>query len=67
MSISISATREKRIKTLAAEIGETPLSITNKALDAYLEELEDHIDVMKRKGQKTITVEELGKHLGLVG
>ena len=65
MTIAISAAREKRIKTIAAEVGETPTAITNKALDLYLEELEDYIDVMKRKDQKTITLKELGKRLGL--
>lgn len=65
MTISISANREKRLKTIATEVGKTPLAIANRALDSYMEELEDYIDVMKRKGQKTITLKELGKRLGL--
>lgn len=67
MTISINSARQQRINTIAARMGKTPAAITNKALDLYLEELEDYLEVqeIKKQGMTTIPLAELGKRLGL--
>jgi predicted DNA-binding protein len=63
--IKISATIESKVLRAAEATGKTPLFIIRNAVDNYLEELDDTLDIQRRKHEKTITVQELGKKLGL--
>ncbi|HEY8036669.1 MAG TPA: hypothetical protein VIF37_13905 [Methylobacter sp.] len=58
---------EIRLAELSARTGKTPDAITQAALDLYLEELEDYLDVaeIKKQGRETAPLKELGKSLGL--
>ena len=63
--IKLSASVEEKVLYTAKLVGKTPATVIKNALDVYLEELEDAIDVKARKGNKSISLNELGKRLGL--
>jgi len=63
--IKLTPTQKARITRASKATGKTPQAITRAAVNLYLEELEDYMDVMKRKNERTITHEQLGKELGL--
>ncbi len=65
LNVRLPAQIEDRLNKAAQQIGKTPDAITEAALEAYLEELEDYFDVMKRKGEKTVTLAQLEEELGL--
>lgn len=56
---------ETRLTKAAKRTGRTPTALTKAAVDLYLEELEDYYDVTKRKNERTISLAQLGKELGL--
>lgn len=63
--IKLTASVESKLLKVASETGKTPNTIIKNALEIYLEELEDARDIKARKGEKTISVKELGKRIGL--
>lgn len=65
LSVKIPAGIESRLSKAAQRTGQTPDALTKVAVELYLEELEDYFDVMKRKNERSITLEQLGKDLGL--
>lgn len=67
--VKITTIRQVKLRAIAAKVGKTPASIANAAIDLYLEELQDYLDVqaIKKKGEKSISLEQLGKELGLEG
>ena len=67
LNVKLPATIETRLTKAAHKTGKTPDALTKAALDLYLEELEDYFDVMKRKNERSVTLEQLEKELGLAG
>jgi len=69
LNVKLPARLETRLAELAARTGKSADAITQAALDLYLEELEDYLDVaeIKKQGGETISLKELGKSLGLDG
>jgi hypothetical protein len=51
----------------AKRLKKSPQAVLRAAVNAYLEELEDCRDVMKRKGEKPIPFDKVKKELGLDG
>jgi len=67
LNVNLPENIETRLAELSARTGKTPDAITQAALDLYLEEFEDYLDVaeIKKQGKKTVSLKELGKALGL--
>ena len=65
LNVKLPARMETRLAKAAKRTGKTPTALTKAAVDLYLEEFEDYYDVMKRKNERTITLAQLGKELGL--
>ncbi len=67
LNVNLPERIETRLAELSARTGKTPDAITQAALDLYLEELEDYLDVaeIKKQGGATVSLKELGKALGL--
>jgi len=67
LNVNLPERIETRLAELSARTGKTPDAITQAALDLYLEELEDYLDVteIKKQGGETVSLKELGKALGL--
>ena len=67
LNVNLPQTIETRLAELSARTGKTPDAITQAALDLYLEELEDVLDVaeIKKQSSETVSLKELGKALGL--
>lgn len=67
LNVNLPETIETRLAELSARTGKTPDAITQAALDLYLEELEDVLDVaeIKKQSGETVSLKELGKALGL--
>lgn len=67
LNVNLPERTETRLAELSARTGKTPDAITQAALDLYLEELEDYLDVneIKKQGGETVSLKELGKALGL--
>jgi predicted DNA-binding protein len=67
LNVNLPERIETRLVELSARTGKSPDAITQAALDLYLEELEDYLDVaeIKKQGGETVSLKELGKALGL--
>ncbi|PPK72797.1 hypothetical protein B0F88_103235 [Methylobacter tundripaludum] len=67
LNVNLPERIETRLVELSARTGKSPDAITQTALDLYLEELEDCLDVVeiKKQGGETVSLNELGKALGL--
>lgn len=67
LTINLPEGTETHLIKLATRTGKTVDAIAQTALDLYLEELEDYLDVaeIKKQGKGTIPLKELGKSLGL--
>ena len=69
LAIKIDAATERRLADAARRIGQAPDALAAKALDAYLEDLEDYalaVEAMKDYDPKdNISLEELKRELGL--
>ncbi|MCK9635126.1 MAG: hypothetical protein M0R41_02460 [Methylobacter tundripaludum] len=67
LNVNLPERIETRLVELSARTGKSPDAITQAALDLYLEELEDCLDVAEIKKQvgETVSLKELGKALGL--
>ena len=63
--IKISATVESKIMQASSITGKSPNVVLNKALEAYLEEAQDAIDVKARHHEKRTSLAEVRKELGL--
>jgi predicted DNA-binding protein len=67
LAIPIDPATEKRLAAAAARIGETPDTLAAKALQTYLEDLEDYalaVEAMK-DARETATLDEMKRELGL--
>jgi len=64
-SVKLSSRIEPRLSKAAQRTGKTPDALTKAAIELYLEELEDYFDVMKRKKERSVTLVQMEKELGL--
>jgi predicted DNA-binding protein len=67
LSVKLPSRIETRLAKAAQRTGKTPDALTMAAVELYLEELEDYFDVMKRKNERSVTLAQLEKELGLAG
>lgn len=67
LNVNLPERIETRLVELSARTGKSPDAITQAALDLYLEELEDCLNVaeIKKQGGETVSLKELGKALSL--
>lgn len=65
LNVKLSSRIETRLSRAAQRTGKTPDALTKAAIELYLEELEDYFDVMKRKKERSVTLVQMEKELGL--
>ena len=67
LNVKLPARIESRLSSAAERTGKTPDALTKAALEIYLQELEDYLEVqeIKKNGMKTISLSALGKRIGL--
>ena len=65
--VRISKALDERLDALAAKTGRRKSYYASKAIERYLEDLEDYLDAKEalKKSKRTYTLDELARKLGL--